>query len=157
MVDQWRRNQYCAQRRAVESVSVPLKSLVILQTRGRFRFNWVWRYKVICTCYRSFPGVPRFFEKAKAKVWITARNTACCPRSTHSRNGPREAARGKQSGRTVRIQRFDWSFFARGGWLKNSVKTDLQSTVMSFKPMAVLVRRLITGGFCCFGRMRCAF
>ena len=46
--------------------------------------------------------VPRFL-KGKSEGWITA-EYGMLPRSTHSRN-PREAARGKQSGRTMEIQR----------------------------------------------------
>ena len=46
--------------------------------------------------------VPRFL-KGKAEGWVTA-EYGMLPRSTHTRN-PREAARGKQSGRTMEIQR----------------------------------------------------
>ncbi len=46
--------------------------------------------------------VPRFL-KGKSEGWITA-EYGMLPRSTHTRN-PREAARGKQSGRTMEIQR----------------------------------------------------
>jgi len=57
--------------------------------------------KVICTASIS-EGVPRFM-KGEGKGWITA-EYGMLPRSTGSRMG-REAARGKQSGRTVEIQR----------------------------------------------------
>ncbi len=46
--------------------------------------------------------VPHFL-KGKAEGWVTA-EYGMLPRSTHTRN-PREAARGKQSGRTMEIQR----------------------------------------------------
>ncbi|WP_432460484.1 MULTISPECIES: ribonuclease PH [unclassified Agarivorans] len=57
--------------------------------------------KVLCTASVD-DGVPRFL-KGKGQGWITA-EYGMLPRSTHSRMG-REAARGKQSGRTQEIQR----------------------------------------------------
>jgi ribonuclease PH len=57
--------------------------------------------KVICTA-TLVPGVPRFL-KGKGQGWITA-EYGMLPRSTGSRMD-REAARGKQGGRTVEIQR----------------------------------------------------
>lgn len=57
--------------------------------------------KVICTATLA-SGVPRFL-KGKGQGWITA-EYGMLPRSTHSRVD-REAARGKQTGRTVEIQR----------------------------------------------------
>ncbi|SBS35849.1 Ribonuclease PH [Marinomonas aquimarina] len=57
--------------------------------------------KVICTA-TVVQGVPRFL-KGKGQGWITA-EYGMLPRSTHSRVD-REAARGKQTGRTVEIQR----------------------------------------------------
>lgn len=57
--------------------------------------------KVLCTA--SFTeGVPRFL-KGQGQGWVTA-EYGMLPRSTHSRMD-REAARGKQSGRTQEIQR----------------------------------------------------
>lgn len=47
-------------------------------------------------------NVPRWM-RGKGKGWVTA-EYGMLPRSTHTRNG-REAARGKQGGRTVEIQR----------------------------------------------------
>ncbi|MGL5161278.1 MAG: ribonuclease PH, partial [Plesiomonas shigelloides] len=47
-------------------------------------------------------GVPRFL-KGKGQGWVTA-EYGMLPRSTHTRN-QREAAKGKQSGRTMEIQR----------------------------------------------------
>ncbi|MFI3246163.1 MAG: ribonuclease PH [Ferrimonas sp.] len=57
--------------------------------------------KVICTASVT-EGVPRFL-RGKGQGWITA-EYGMLPRATHSRND-REAARGKQSGRTQEIQR----------------------------------------------------
>jgi len=57
--------------------------------------------KVICTASVA-NGVPRFM-KGEGKGWLTA-EYGMLPRSTGSRMN-REAARGKQSGRTVEIQR----------------------------------------------------
>jgi len=57
--------------------------------------------KVICTASIS-EGVPRFM-KGEGKGWITA-EYGMLPRSTGSRMN-REASRGKQTGRTVEIQR----------------------------------------------------
>ena len=57
--------------------------------------------KVICTASLT-PGVPGFL-RGKGQGWLTA-EYGMLPRSTNSRMD-REAARGKQSGRTVEIQR----------------------------------------------------
>src|SRR5471032_2307089 len=57
--------------------------------------------KVLCTATVE-EGVPRFL-KGQGQGWITA-EYGMLPRSTHTRN-PREAARGKQGGRTLEIQR----------------------------------------------------
>ncbi|OZB05295.1 MAG: ribonuclease PH [Idiomarina sp. 34-48-12] len=57
--------------------------------------------KVLCTA-RVDKSVPRFL-KGKGQGWVTA-EYGMLPRSTHSRMD-REAARGKQGGRTVEIQR----------------------------------------------------
>ena len=57
--------------------------------------------KVLCTATVE-EGVPRFL-KGQGQGWITA-EYGMLPRATHSRN-VREAARGKQAGRTLEIQR----------------------------------------------------
>ena len=57
--------------------------------------------RVLCTASIS-PGVPGFL-RGKGQGWLTA-EYGMLPRSTGSRMD-REAARGKQSGRTVEIQR----------------------------------------------------
>ncbi len=56
---------------------------------------------VLCTASVD-ENVPRWM-KVKGKGWVTA-EYGMLPRATHSRNS-REAARGKQGGRTVEIQR----------------------------------------------------
>ncbi|MCX2980016.1 ribonuclease PH [Halieaceae bacterium IMCC14734] len=57
--------------------------------------------RVICTASAE-AGVPRFM-RGQGRGWVTA-EYGMLPRSTDSRMG-REAARGKQGGRTVEIQR----------------------------------------------------
>lgn len=57
--------------------------------------------KVLCTA-SIIEGVPRFLKDSQ-QGWISA-EYSMLPRSTHTRND-REASRGKQSGRTVEIQR----------------------------------------------------
>ncbi|MFT6732072.1 MAG: ribonuclease PH [Polaribacter sp.] len=57
--------------------------------------------RVLCTATIE-EGVPRFL-KGKKQGWLTA-EYGMLPRATHTRNN-REAARGKQSGRTQEIQR----------------------------------------------------
>ena len=57
--------------------------------------------KVICNATVE-EGVPRFM-KGQGKGWITA-EYSMLPRATHTRS-QREAARGKQGGRTLEIQR----------------------------------------------------
>ncbi len=57
--------------------------------------------RVICTASVE-EGVPAFL-KGRAQGWVTA-EYGMLPRSTHTRSD-REAARGKQSGRTQEIQR----------------------------------------------------
>lgn len=57
--------------------------------------------KVICTASATY-GVPPFL-KDSGKGWVTA-EYGMLPRSTHDRM-PREAAKGKQTGRTQEIQR----------------------------------------------------
>jgi ribonuclease PH len=57
--------------------------------------------KVICTASVEYT-VPRFL-RGKGQGWVTA-EYGMLPRATHSRN-QREAAKGKQSGRTLEISR----------------------------------------------------
>jgi ribonuclease PH len=57
--------------------------------------------KVLCNASVS-DSVPRFL-KGQGKGWVTA-EYAMLPRATHTRN-QREAAKGKQGGRTLEIQR----------------------------------------------------
>src|SRR5512146_886172 len=57
--------------------------------------------RVLCTASVE-DGVPSFL-RGRAQGWVTA-EYGMLPRATHTR-GNREAARGKQSGRTQEIQR----------------------------------------------------
>ena len=57
--------------------------------------------RVLCTASVE-SGVPGFM-RGSGKGWITA-EYGMLPRATHTRSG-REAARGKQGGRTLEIQR----------------------------------------------------
>src|SRR5262245_5361166 len=57
--------------------------------------------RVLCTASVE-DGVPPFLRNT-GKGWVTA-EYGMLPRATHTRS-PREAARGKQSGRTLEIQR----------------------------------------------------
>jgi ribonuclease PH len=57
--------------------------------------------RVLCTASVD-DGVPPFLRNS-GKGWVTA-EYGMLPRATHTRS-PREAARGKQSGRTLEIQR----------------------------------------------------
>jgi ribonuclease PH len=59
------------------------------------------RTEVLCTA--SVEGKVPGFMRGKGEGWVTA-EYGMLPRATHSR-GDREAARGKQSGRTQEIQR----------------------------------------------------
>jgi ribonuclease PH len=57
--------------------------------------------RVLCTASIE-PGVPAFLRNS-GQGWVTA-EYGMLPRATHSRS-PREAARGRQGGRTLEIQR----------------------------------------------------
>src|SRR5580692_3100610 len=57
--------------------------------------------RVLCTATVE-EGVPPF-QRGKAQGWVTA-EYGMLPRATHTRS-PREAARGKQTGRSQEIQR----------------------------------------------------
>ena len=97
--------------------------------------------KVLCTASVE-TQVPRWL-KGTGKGWITA-EYGMLPRATHERT-QREAAKGKQSGRTQEIQRLiGRSLRAMVDW-KNWVKTPFTLTAMSFKPMAVLAPQALQG------------
>ncbi len=93
--------------------------------------------KVLCTATVE-EGVPRFL-KGQGQGWITA-EYGMLPRSTHSRNA-REAAKGKQGGRTLEIQRLIARSLRAAVDLKNSVSSPSLSTVTYCRPMAVPVPR----------------
>ena len=67
--------------------------------------------RVLCTASIE-EGVPAFL-RGKGQGWVTA-EYGMLPRSTHTRSA-REAARGKQSGRTQEIQRLIGRAL-RGSW-----------------------------------------
>ncbi|SQI47054.1 Ribonuclease PH [Serratia plymuthica] len=77
--------------------------------------------KVLCTATVE-EGVPRFL-KGQGQGWITA-EYGMLPRSTHSRNA-REAAKGKQGGRTLEIQRLIARSLRAAVDLKNWVSSPL--------------------------------
>ena len=79
--------------------------------------------KVICTA-TLVPGVPRFL-KGKGQGWITA-EYGMLPRSTGSRMD-REAARGKQGGRTVEIQRLIGRSLRAGRGLEKIRRTHINN------------------------------
>ena len=89
--------------------------------------------KVICTASVT-TGVPPFL-KDSGRGWVTA-EYGMLPRSTHERM-QREAAKGKQVGRTQEIQRLNRPLIAcRRRFESTWVKTPLSLIAMSFKPMA---------------------
>lgn len=91
--------------------------------------------KVLCTASID-NSVPRFL-KGQGQGWVTA-EYGMLPRSTHSRCD-REAARGKQTGRTQEIQRLIGRSLRAMVDLKSLVKILLPSTVTSFRQMVVHV------------------
>ncbi len=91
--------------------------------------------KVLCNATVE-EGVPRFL-KGQGQGWVTA-EYGMLPRSTHSRMA-REAAKGKQGGRTMEIQRLIARSLRAAVDLKNWVSLPLRWTATSFKPMVVPV------------------
>ncbi len=89
--------------------------------------------KVLCTATVE-EGVPRFL-KGQGQGWITA-EYGMLPRSTHSRNA-REAAKGKQGGRTLEIQRLIARSLRAAVDLKSSVNSPSPSTATYCRPTAV--------------------
>lgn len=89
-----------SQRRANEKRQVTITRNYTCHAEGSVLVE-MGQTKVICTASVE-EGVPRFL-RGQGQGWITA-EYGMLPRSTGSRMG-REAARGKQSGRTQEIQR----------------------------------------------------
>jgi len=89
-----------SQRQAAELRTIKLETGVSLHAEGSCLASF-GNTKVLCTASVQ-DGVPRFL-KGTGKGWVTA-EYGMLPRSTHSRMD-REASRGKQSGRTLEIQR----------------------------------------------------
>ncbi len=87
-------------RRADELRTVTIQRGVNKHAEGSVLIS-VGDTRVICTASVE-PGVPRFL-RGSGQGWITC-EYGMLPRSTEQRMG-REAARGKQGGRTVEIQR----------------------------------------------------
>ena len=80
--------------------SLSIETDVNLHAEGSALIKW-GNTHVLCTVSIEH-GVPRWMRNSE-KGWLTA-EYGMLPRSTHERMG-REAARGKQSGRTQEIQR----------------------------------------------------
>lgn len=78
--------------------------------------------KVLCNATVE-EGVPRFL-KGQGQGWVTA-EYGMLPRSTHSRMA-REAAKGKQGGRTMEIQRLIARSLRAAVDLKNWVNSRLR-------------------------------
>ena len=93
-------NQRIDGRQADELRSVKVTSDFITSAKGSVLIE-MGQTRVICTASVS-AGVPGFL-RGKGEGWLTA-EYGMLPRSTGSRMD-REAARGKQGGRTVEIQR----------------------------------------------------
>ena len=79
---------------------IGLTSGINPHAEGSCLIKW-GKTEVLCTA-SLVPGVPRWL-KGQGRGWLTA-EYGMLPRATHDRKD-REAARGKQDGRTVEIQR----------------------------------------------------
>ncbi len=113
--------------------------------------------RVICTCTLD-DGVPSFL-KGSGKGWVTS-EYGMLPRATEKRT-PREAARGKQTGRTQEIQRLIGrslravmdleKFGERTAWIDCDViqadgGTRTASITGSFIALALGLERLVAAG-----------
>lgn len=92
--------------------------------------------KVLCNATIE-EKVPRFM-KGEGRGWVTA-EYSLLPRATQTRNS-REAAKGKQTGRTVEIQRLIGRALRAVTW-KLSVNERLRLIVTCCRLTAVPVRR----------------
>lgn len=92
--------------------------------------------KVLCTATVE-EGVPRFL-KGQGQGWVTA-EYGMLPRATHTRNA-REAAKGKQGGRTMEIQRLIARALRAAVDLQALGNIPLPWIAMCCRPMAVHVR-----------------
>ena len=88
--------------------------------------------RVLCTASVE-EGVPPFL-RGKGQGWVTA-EYGMLPRATHTRS-PREAARGKQTGRTQEIQRLIGRSLRAAVDLRRSASAPSPSTAMCCRPMA---------------------
>jgi ribonuclease PH len=115
--------------------------------------------RVICTATVN-DGVPTFL-KGSGKGWVTS-EYGMLPRATEERT-PREATRGKQTGRTLEIQRLigrslravtdQEALGDRTVWLDCDVieadgGTRTASITGAFVAMALAMERLVAGGIC---------
>jgi len=117
----------------------------------------VGKTRVVCTASVD-DGVPQFL-KGSGKGWVTS-EYGMLPRATEQRT-PREAARGKQSGRTLEIQRLigrslravmnQQSLGERTVWVDCDVieadgGTRTASVTGAFVALALAFERLVTAG-----------
>ena len=87
-------------------------------------------------------GVPPFLKNS-GRGWLTA-EYGMLPRATDTR-GQREAAKGKQSGRTQEIQRLIGRSLRAGVDTSLLGNGKLKSIAMSFRPMGGRARPLLSG------------
>ena len=92
--------------------------------------------RVLCTASVEEKVPP--FLRGKAQGWVTA-EYGMLPRATHTR-GSREAAKGKQSGRTQEIQRLIGRSLRAVVDLPSSANGRSSSTATSFRRTAAHVR-----------------
>jgi ribonuclease PH len=91
--------------RATQRAIDELRVINLTRSYTNYAEGSVWvafgNTKVLCTA-SVIPGVPKFL-KGSGQGWITA-EYGMLPRATHTRS-EREASKGKQTGRTLEIQR----------------------------------------------------
>jgi ribonuclease PH len=87
-------------RKADELRPITIETGVIKHAEGSALINW-GDTRVLCVATIE-DSVPQFMKNS-GRGWVTA-EYGMLPRATHTRSG-REAARGKQGGRTLEIQR----------------------------------------------------
>ncbi|OIZ99140.1 ribonuclease PH [Rickettsiella grylli] len=91
--------------RASQRALDELRAITLIRSYTNYAEGSVWvafgQTKLLCTA-SIIPGVPKFL-KGSNHGWITA-EYGMLPRATHTRSD-REASRGKQTGRSLEIQR----------------------------------------------------
>jgi len=88
-------------RKADETRKITIETGVTIHAEGSVMVSY-GNTKVLCTASVDDKNLPRFIKNS-GRGWVTA-EYGMLPRSTHTRSD-REAAKGKQSGRTQEIQR----------------------------------------------------